>query len=84
MNQDIALKKDEFKMVLLVCGDPQTGKKTIVNNWIKDKENNIDNKEQSKIKSILRNVLIIFAVCYYCFELNYFFAFHRFSSTPLS
>lgn len=29
-----------------------------------NKENNIDNKEQSKIKSILRNVLIIFAVCF--------------------
>lgn len=29
-----------------------------------NKENNIDNKEQSKVKSILRNVLIIFAVCF--------------------
>lgn len=29
-----------------------------------NKENNIANKEQSKIKSILKNVLIIFAVCF--------------------
>lgn len=27
-------------------------------------ENNTENKEQSKVKSILRNVLIIFAVCF--------------------
>ena len=29
-----------------------------------NKENNIDNKEQSKVKSILKNVLIIIAVCF--------------------
>ena len=39
MDKDTSLnKKEDYKMVLLVCGDPQTGKKTIVNNWLKDKE----------------------------------------------
>ena len=58
MNQDIALKKEEFKMVLLVCGDPQTGKKTIVNNWIKDKENNIDNKSFYKVYTFSHEEMI--------------------------
>ncbi len=34
MEKDITNKKKEYKMVLLVCGDSQTGKKSIVNKWL--------------------------------------------------
>ena len=44
MDKDINLSKDENKIVLLICGDPKTGKKTIVKNWLK----NIDYKEIDK------------------------------------
>ena len=44
MDKDINLSKEENKIVLLICGDPKTGKKTIVNNWLK----NINFKEIDK------------------------------------
>jgi septin family protein len=37
MDKDKSLQKGK-KMVLLICGDPNTGKKTIVNKWL----NNIE------------------------------------------
>ena len=40
MDKDKSLQKGK-KMVLLICGDPQTGKKTIVNKWL----NNIEYTE---------------------------------------
>ena len=40
MDKDKSLQKGK-KMVLLICGDPQTGKKSIVNSWLK----NIEYKE---------------------------------------
>ena len=36
MDKDINLSKEENKIVLLICGDPKTGKKTIVKNWLKN------------------------------------------------
>ena len=58
MNQDLAVKKDELKMILLVCGDPQTGKKTIVNNWLKDKEKNVEDKSFYKVYSFIHEEMI--------------------------
>ena len=44
MDKDINLSKEENKIILLICGDPKTGKKTIVKNWLK----NINYKEIDK------------------------------------
>ena len=42
MDKDKSLQKGK-KMVLLICGDPKTGKKSIVNSWLK----NIEYKENA-------------------------------------
>ena len=38
MNKDSLLKSNDVKLILLICGDKQTGKKTIVKGIIKEKE----------------------------------------------
>ena len=37
MDKDKTLK-NEKKIILLICGDSKTGKKTLINNWLKGKE----------------------------------------------
>ena len=37
MDKDKTLK-NEKKIILLICGDSKTGKKTLINNWLKEKE----------------------------------------------
>lgn len=44
MNTDLALKKEEMKMIVLICGNPQTGKKLLVSSWIKEKNGVIEKK----------------------------------------
>lgn len=44
MNKDSALRKETQKMVLLVCGDPKTGKKSLVNSWMKSSSPIEENK----------------------------------------
>ena len=43
MNKDLQLKKNETHFIFLVCGDEQTGKKTIVNNFLQNY--NLESKE---------------------------------------
>ena len=49
MNKDSSLRTEELKLVLLICGDAKTGKKTIVKNIIQGKE--YTEKEQPTFKS---------------------------------
>ena len=49
MNKDLSLKSNDVKMILLICGDNKTGKKSIVKGIIKDKE--FTKKEQASFKS---------------------------------
>lgn len=51
MNKDSALRKETQKMVLLVCGDPKTGKKTLVNAWKKNNSTIEENKSFYKVFS---------------------------------
>lgn len=47
MNRDLQLKKNENKLVLLVCGDEKTGKKTIVENFLSSFK--IDSHEEKTV-----------------------------------
>ena len=38
MDKDLALKSDDVKLIILICGDKQTGKKTIVKQIIGDRK----------------------------------------------
>ena len=49
MNKDLFLKSNDVKLILLICGDSKTGKKTIVKGIIKD--NKFTEKEQTSFKS---------------------------------
>ena len=49
MNKDSSLRTEDLKLVLLICGDAKTGKKTIVKNIIQGKE--YTEKEQPTFKS---------------------------------
>ena len=49
MNRDLSLKSNDTKLILLICGDSKTGKKTIVKDIIKDKQ--FTQKEQTSFKS---------------------------------
>ena len=49
MNKDLSLKSNDVKMIILICGDNKTGKKTIVKGIIKNKE--YTKKEQASFKS---------------------------------
>lgn len=49
MNKDSLLKSNDVKLILLICGDKQTGKKTIVKGIIKEKE--YTKKEQATFTS---------------------------------
>ena len=49
MNKDLSLKSNDVKMILLICGDSKTGKRTIVKGMIKDKH--YTKKEQASFKS---------------------------------
>ena len=50
MERDASLKANDVKMILLMCGDSQTGKKTIVKSIIKNKQ--FTEKENVSFKSI--------------------------------
>ena len=49
MNKDSLLKSNDVKLILLICGDKETGKKTIVKGIIKEKE--YTKKEQASFTS---------------------------------
>lgn len=49
MNSDATLKKEDMKMILLICGNPKTGKKTLVNSWIKDEDSRNEEKAVFKV-----------------------------------
>ena len=49
MNKDLSLKSNDVKLIILICGDSKTGKKTIVNGIIKNRE--FTDKEQASFKS---------------------------------
>ena len=49
MNKDLSLKSNDVKMIILMCGDSKTGKKTIAKGIIKNKE--YTKKEQASFKS---------------------------------
>ena len=49
MNKDSLLKSNDVKLILLICGDKQTGKKSIVKGIIKEKE--YTKKEQAAFTS---------------------------------
>lgn len=49
MDKDLSLKSNDVKMILLICGDNKTGKKSIVKGMIKDKE--YTQKDHSSFKS---------------------------------
>ena len=63
MNKDEVLKKDTFKLILLVCGNNKTGKKSIVNKWLENIEKFEDKKTfyssiSFKLKENINNVEI--------------------------
>ena len=49
MNKDLSLKSNDVKLIILICGDSKTGKKTIVNGIINNREFTV--KEQASFKS---------------------------------
>ena len=49
MNKDLSLKSNDAKLIILICGDSKTGKKTIVKGIIKDSQFTV--KEQASFKS---------------------------------
>ena len=49
MNKDLSLKSNDVKLIILICGDSKTGKKTIVDGIIKNREFTV--KEQASFKS---------------------------------
>ena len=53
MNNDLSLISNDVKMILLICGDSKTGKKSIVKGIIKDK--NYTKKDKISFKSYFFN-----------------------------
>ena len=53
MDRDLSLKSQEVKLILLICGDSGTGKKTIVKGMINGKQNT--KKEHASFKSYFFN-----------------------------
>ena len=51
MNKDLSLKSNKAKLIILICGDSKTGKHSIVNEIIKDKD--VTKTELSSFQSIL-------------------------------
>ena len=49
MNEDLSLQSDDVKLIILICGDSQTGKKTIVKGIINNRQ--YTKKEYSTYKS---------------------------------
>lgn len=49
MDKDLSLKSNDVNLILLICGDSKTGKKTIVKGIIKDRQ--YTKKEQTSFKS---------------------------------
>ena len=50
MDNDLSLKSEDIKLILLICGDSKTGKKSIVKSILKDKE--FSKKQHPSFKSI--------------------------------
>ena len=53
MDKDLSLKENKVKLIILICGDSKTGKKTLVN-----KLSVTENSQQKKTKNLSVILLI--------------------------